>query len=197
MIDVREAVRRLPLPTPLRVLPGVGPRVPGVAVRVAPVVVGAPLCVLSYRQPVLLGLALALLALAVVVPRGLFTVAFVLLVAASRLPGHASLEWRFFVLLFGLPLVDLLARAATVAPLRGWVQLASLRRPLLRLVVIQSAVQPAAAAALWLLAPDADGGRRPLTLAFFGLVGAAALVVVTLLLAAPLVRQRAPTGRDH
>jgi hypothetical protein len=43
---------------------------------------------------------------------------------------------------------------------------------------------------LWLLAPDAHG--RPLTLAFFGVVGAVALVVVTLLLVTPLVRQRSP-----
>jgi hypothetical protein len=42
---------------------------------------------------------------------------------------------------------------------------------------------------LWLLAPDAEG--RPLTLAFFGVLGAIALVIATVLLVAPLVKQRA------
>jgi hypothetical protein len=184
--DVQELVRLLPLPVRLRALPAIGPRVPGVAVRLMPAVVGVPLCVMAYQQPALLGISLALLALVVVRPFPFWV--FIVLLAGSRLQHHASLEWRFFVLLFGLHLVNVLARTAMRAPLRGWVQLAVLRRPLLRFLVIQLAVQPVSALALWLLTPGAHG--RPLTLAFFGVLGALALVVATLLLVTPLVKQR-------
>lgn len=190
MADVTELIRRLPLPVPLRVFPDVGARVPGVVGRLMPAVVGAPLCVVAYQQPALLGIGLALLALMVVRQHPPALWVFIVFLAGSRLQQHhASLDWRFFVLLFGLHLVDVLKRVAMAVPLRGWLQLAVLRRPLLRFVVIQLAVQPASAVALWLLAPDARG--RPLTLAFFGVLGAVALVVITLLLVAPLVKQRA------
>jgi hypothetical protein len=68
------------------------------------------------------------------------------------------------------------------------VQVAVLRRPLLRFLAIQLPVQAVSAVALWLLAPDSNG--RPLTLAFVGVLGAVALVVATLLLVTPLVKQR-------
>lgn len=190
MVEVTELKRLLPLPVPLQALPDVGARVPGVVARLLPAVVGVPLCVVAYQQPALLGIGLALLALMVVRQQPLPLWLFIVFVAGSRLQEHhASLGWRFFALLFGLHLVDVLTRAARVAPLRGWVQLAVLRRPLLRFLVIQLAVQPVSVFALWLLAPDANG--RPLTLAFFGVLGAVALVVVTLLLVTPLIRQRA------
>jgi hypothetical protein len=187
--EIQGLMRRLPWPVPLRALRGVGARAPGVVVRLLPAVVGVPLCVVAYSQPALLGVGLALLALMVVRQQALPLWAFVVFIAGSRLQENdASLDWRFFVLLFGLHLVDVLARAAIVAPLRGWVQLAVFRRPLLRFIVIQVGVQAVSALALWLLAPGAHG--RPLTLAFFGVLGAIALVVITLLLVTPLVRQR-------
>jgi hypothetical protein len=174
---------------PLRALPSAGGRVPGVVVRLLPAVVGVPLCVVGYSQPALLGVGLALLALMVVRQQALFLWVFVVFLAGSRLQEHhASLEWRFFVLLFGLHLVDVLKRSALVAPLRGWVQVAVLRRPLLRFLAIQLPVQAVSAVALWLLAPDANG--RPLTLAFFGVLGAVALVVATLVLVTPLIGER-------
>jgi len=187
--EIQELVRRLPWPVPLRALPSVGPRVPGVLARLMPAVVGVPLCVIAYQPPALLAIGLALLVLMVVRQQALLSWVLVVFLAGSRLQEHhASLEWRFFALLFGLHLLDVLTRAARVAPLRGWVQLETLRRPLLRFLVSQLAVQPVSALALWLLAPDAHG--RPLTLAFFGVLGAIALVVVTLLLVTPLVRER-------
>jgi hypothetical protein len=189
MADVQELARRLPWPVPLRALPSAGGRVPGVVVRLLPAVVGVPLCVVGYSQPALLGVGLALLALMVVRQQALFLWVFVVFLAGSRLQEHhASLEWRFFVLLFGLHLVDVLKRSALVAPLRGWVQVAVLRRPLLRFLAIQLPVQAVSAVALWLLAPDANG--RPLTLAFFGVLGAVALVVATLVLVTPLIGER-------
>jgi hypothetical protein len=188
VVDVQELVRRVPWPVPLRALPDVGPRVPGVVVRLLPAVVGVPLCVVGYQQPALLGIGLALLALMVVRQDPVPLCVFIVYVAGSRFQHDASLEWGFFVLLFGLHLVDVLKRAAMVAPLRGWVQLAALRRPLLRFIVVQLAVQPVAALALWLLAPAAH--RRPLTLAFFGVLGAVAVIVIALVLVTPLIRQR-------
>ena len=189
MVEVQDLVRRLPWQVPLRALPDVGARMPGVVVRLMPAVIGVPLCVIAYQQPALLGIGLALLALVVLRQQALPLWVFIVFLAGSRLQQHhASLEWRFFVLLFGLHLADVLKRTAMVTPLRGWVQLAVFRRPLLRFVVIQLAVQPVSAVALWLLAPDAHG--RPLTLAFFGVLGAVALVVATLLLLTPLVKQR-------
>jgi len=187
--DVTELMRQLPLPVPLGALPEIGPRVPGVVLRLMPAVVGVPLCVIAYQQPALLGIGLALLVLMVVRQKALPLWVFIVFLAGSRLQEHGSLEWRFFALLFGLHLVDVLKRAAMVAPLRGWVQLAVFRRPLLRFVTIQLAVQPVSVVALSLLAPDAHG--RPPNLAFFGVLGALGLVVVTLLLVTPLVKQRA------
>jgi hypothetical protein len=188
--DVQELMRRLPWPVPLRALPDVGARVPGVLVRLMPAVVGAPLCVVAYQQPVLLGVGLALLVLMVVRQQAFPLWLFIVFLAGSRLEQHhASLEWRFFALLFGLHLVDVLKRVALLAPLRGWVQLAVFRRPLLRIAAIQLPVQAVSAVALWLLAPDSHA--RPSTFAFFGVLGAIALVVVTLLLVTPLVKQHA------
>ncbi len=189
MADVQEFVRRLPWPVPLRALVDVGPRVPGVLARLTPAVVGAPLCVIAYSQPALLAIGLALLALVVVRQQAPPLWVLVVFLAGSRLQEHhASLEWRLFVLLFGLHLVDVLKRAALMAALRGWVQLAVFRRPLLRFAAIQLPVQAVSALALELLAPDAPG--RPVTLAFFGVLGAVALVIATLLLVTPLVRHR-------
>ncbi len=109
---------------------GAAPRLPGVVVRLAPAVVGVSLCVIAYPQPALLGVGLALLALMVVRQQAFPLWVFIGFLAASRLhQHHASLEWRFLVLLFGLHLVDVLKRIAMVAPLRVWVQLAALRRP--------------------------------------------------------------------
>jgi len=189
VLEVSELKQRLGLPVPLRVFPSVGPRMPGVVAQLMPAVVGVPLCFVAYQQPGLLGVGLALLVLMVVRQHPPALWVFIVFVAGSRLhQHHASLEWRFFVLLFGLHLVDVLKRVAMAVPLRGWVQLAVLRRPLLRFIVVQLAVQPVSAVALWLLAPGAHG--RPLTLTFFGVVGAVALVVVTLVLVTPLLRER-------
>jgi hypothetical protein len=194
VFDVRDLSRLAPVP--LRVLPEIGARVPGFVVRLAPAVLGALLCFFVYRQPALLTVGLVLSALAAVAPA--WSVAWLLIVflAASRLPAHASLEWRFFVLLFGLHLLDVLARVASVAPVRGWVQLVVFAQPMRRFAVIQLCVQGFAAVALWLLASGADDAKRPLTLGFFGVVGAVALIVVTLLLAAPLLRERLRAGRE-
>ncbi len=112
MADVQELVRRLPWPTPLRALTGVGARVPGVVVRLLPAVVGVPLCVVAYQQPALLAIGLALLVLMVVRQQAFPLWVFIVFLAASRLEQHhASFEWRFFVLLFGLHLIDVLKLA--------------------------------------------------------------------------------------
>ncbi len=194
MFDLRDLSRLVPVP--LRVLPEIHARIPGFVVRLAPAVLGAFLCFFVYRQPVLLTIGLLLSVLVAIAPAWLVAWVLIVFLAASRLPAHASLEWRFFVLLFGVHLLDVLARVASVAPARGWVQLAAFARPMRRFAVIQLCVQGFAAVALWLLAPSADGDKRPLTWGFFGVVGAVALVVVTFLLAAPLLRERLRTGGE-
>jgi hypothetical protein len=175
----------------LLTLPPVGRRVPGFVPRAALAVVGAPLCFVCYQQAFWIAVGLVLAGLAVVFPQRFAAWALILLLGASRLPHESSpLKWQFFVLLAGLHLLHLLAAQAFDFPWRGWVQLAVFRRPLLRFLSIQIPVQALAVVALVALAPRSNGSRH-VTLAAFGIVGAVSLVMVTLALAVPLLREKA------
>jgi hypothetical protein len=182
--DQRGAARLL-------IVPQLGPRVPGFVPRLALAVVGVLLTVLCYSLPVWIVIGLTLTAFAAVLPRRLGAWALLLFLGASRLPhGTSPLGWQFLVLLAGLHLLHVIATQTLEIPPRCWVQLAVFRRPLLRFLAVQVPAQLVAALVLLLLAPDSHG-HRPATLPFFGVLGTAALLVVTLLLAVPLLRERA------
>jgi hypothetical protein len=175
----------------LRILRPVGVQVPGFVVRAAVAVVGAPLCFVCYQPAFWITVGLVLAGLAVIYPQRLAAWVLILFLGASRLPHHSSpLQWQFFVLLAGLHLLHLLAAQTLEFPWRGSVQLAVFRRPLLRFLAIQIPVQALAVVALAVLAPRPNGSRH-VTLAAFGIVGALALVMVTLALAVPLLREKA------
>jgi hypothetical protein len=177
--------------SPLRDWPQLGARVPGIAVRAVLALLGALLCFVCYHQAFLITVGLLLTAFAVALPRRLGAWALLLFLAASQLPRDRSpLDWQFLVLLAGLHLVHVMAAQAVEIPFRSWVQLAVFRPVLLRYLAIQIPVQGLAVLSLLLLAPRADGSRH-VAVAALGIVGGAAFVLVTLLLAVPLLRERA------
>lgn len=188
MSDAARSVR-------VRRLPEIGARVPGVVTRVAVGVVGALLCLDRFPPGFFLVIGLVLTAIAVVRPRTLAAWALLLVLAASQLLRDPSpLDVRFFVLLAGMHLLHLLAAQTLALPWRGWVQVAAFRRPLLRFLVIQIPVQVVAFLALLLLAPRPDGSAA-VVVPVAGIVGAAALVVLTLLLVVPLLSDVVHTRR--
>ncbi|MCW2538306.1 MAG: hypothetical protein JWN95_31 [Frankiales bacterium] len=175
----------------LRDWPRLGARVPGIAVRAVVALLGALLSFVCYHQAFLIIVGLVITVFAVVLPRRLGAWALLLFLAASQLPrDHSPLDWQFLVLLAGLHLVHVLAAPMVEIPLRSWVQLAVFRPALLRYLAIQVPVQALAVLTLLLLAPRSDGSRH-VSVPAVGIVGGAAFVVVTLLLAVPLLRERA------
>jgi hypothetical protein len=172
---------------PLRGVPDIGWRVPGLVVRAAVAIVAVLLCVLCYRSPFWLVVGLLLSGLAVVLPRLMAAWALMLFLAASLLPHDPTLSLRFVALLAGLHLLHVLAAQTVQLPCRCWVQVRALARPLLRFAVIQLPVQGMAVTVL-LLVPRSGAAHRALPA--FGVIGAVALVILALLLAAPLLRER-------
>jgi hypothetical protein len=174
-----------------RIVPELGARIPGYATRVAFVAVAAPLCFDRYPTGFWLVVGLALTAGAVAAPRHLYAWALLLLLGASQLSRDPSpYDWHFFVLLAGLHLLHVLAASTLAYPWRSWVQLAAIRPPLRRYLAIQVPVQLVALLTLSLLAPSPDGGAH-VTVPAVGIVGAAALVLITLRLIVPMLRERA------
>jgi hypothetical protein len=105
----------------------------------------------------------------------------IVFLALGELSHPAALSWQLLVLLAGVHLLHVLATLALGLPWRSWIHPSAFTRPLLRFVSIQIPVQLLAVVTLLLLAPTAHG-HRPLTVAEFTLVGAAALAGLTLIL---------------
>ncbi|TQM02867.1 hypothetical protein [Pseudonocardia kunmingensis] len=174
----------------VRPRPAMGPWIPAAAARVALGVVGVLLCLERLPPGFVLVAGLGLLGAAVAVPRWATAWVLLLLLAGTQLRELPSAQdGRFYLLLAGLHLVHVLAAQALALPWRGRVQLAVLRRPLLRFVAVQVPVQATAFAALALLAPGPDGAA-PFVLPVAGVAGGAALVAVTVVLIVPLLRER-------
>lgn len=105
----------------------------------------------------------------------------IVFLALGELGRPTSLSWQLLVLIAGVHLLHVLASLALGLPWRSWVAPGLLARPLLRFLAVQIPVQLLAVAALLLLAPNAHG-HRPLTVVEFTVIGAAALVGLTLVL---------------
>jgi len=184
MIDPTGPVRARPAPD-------IGLWIPGSVLRAACGVVGVLLCLDRLPQGFWLVVGLVLTGVAVAVPRWITAWVLVVLLGATQvLQDPSPRDGHFFLLLAGLHLLHVLGALALALPWRGRVQLAVLRRPLLRFVAVQVPVQVVAAAALAILTPRPDGSAN-IVLPAVGAVGASALVVVTLLLVAPLLREKA------
>jgi hypothetical protein len=167
-------------------MPAAGARIPGVAVRAAFAITGALLALVDYGPNGWLAFAIVLSVAAAVAPETLIGWLVILFLMAGQLARHADLTWRFLVLLAGLHLLHVLASLALELPWRSWIQPAVFVPPLRRFVLIQIPTQLLAVCALLLLAPNHDG-HRPLTVAAFAVVGAAALGGLTLVFVRPRV----------
>lgn len=172
----------------LQVLPEIGARIPAVVPRIVLALVGTLLCLDRFAPGFWLVVGLVLTALAVVVPQRLSAWALMLVFGINQALRDPSLDWHFFALLAGVHLVHVLAAQVLVLPTRGWLQLAVFRRPLLRYLAIQV---PAQGLAVLVLALQSAGDAAGIAPAAFAIVGAVALVALTVLLVMPLLREPA------
>lgn len=162
-------------------LPAPDARVPGVAVRLALAIVGILLTVVVYGSSGWLAVGIMFSLLAAWAPEYLLDWVLIVFLALGELSHPAALSWQLLVLLAGVHLLHALATLALGLPWRSWIAPSVFTRPLLRFLAIQIPVQLLAVVTLLLLAPNAHG-HRPLTVAEFTLVGAAALAGLTLIL---------------
>jgi hypothetical protein len=172
-------------------LPGAGARVPALAVRAVLVVAGLLLSLVDYRFTGWLVVGIVLCFAAAWSPRNLLAWVLILYLAAGGLAHHASLTWRFLVVLAGIHLLHVLGTLTLELPWRSWVQPRVFVAPLRRFLVIQVPTQLVAILALLLLAPSSRG-RRPLTISEFAVVGALALAGLALTLARPRFNETSP-----
>jgi hypothetical protein len=170
-------------------LPAADARVPGLAVRLVLAIIGMLLSLVVYGSGGWLAVGIMLSLLAAWAPEYLLVWLLIVFLALGELNRPAALSWQLLVLLAGVHLLHVLATLALGLPWRSWIQPSVFTRPLLRFLAIQILVQLLAVVTLLLLAPNAHG-HRPLTVAEFTLVGAAALAGLALL----LLRRRADDG---
>ena len=162
-------------------LPAADARVPGIAARVMLAIVGVLVSLVAYGSSGWSVVGILLSLSAAWAPRNLLAWVLIVFLALGELSRHAALTWQFLVLLAGVHLLHVLGLLTLELPWRGWVQPAVFARPLLRFIAIQIPAQLLAVVALLALAPNAHG-HRPVTVAAFTVIGAAALAGLTLLL---------------
>ena len=162
-------------------LPAVDARIPATTVRIVLALVGALLSLVVYGTSGWLAVGVVLALLAAWQPRHLLAWLLIVFLAVGQLDHRAALTWQLLVLLAGIHLLHILASFTLLLPWAAWVQPAVFTRPLLRFVAIQIPVQLFAVVALLLLAPNAHG-HWPLSVPEFGVVGAAALAALAVLL---------------
>jgi hypothetical protein len=182
---------KLPGPRAPTDLPAAGARVPALTVRAVFVIAGLLLSLVDYGFTGWLVVGIVLSVAAASSPRTLLAWVLILYLAAGRLAHHASLSWKFLVVLAGVHLLHVLGMLALELPWRSWVQPQLFVAILRRFLVIQVPTQLLAILALLLLAPSPDG-HRPLTIAGFGVVGALALAGLALLIAGPRLEEARP-----
>jgi hypothetical protein len=168
-----------------------GARIPSVTVRVVLAITGVLLSLVDYGPTGWRVVGAVLSVAAACSPEYLLGWVLVLFLAAGRLAHRPTLNWQFLVLLLGLHLLHVLSMLALELPWRSWAQARVFVAPLRRFLVVQVPTQLLAVLALLLLAPSSDG-HRPLTVAGFGVVGAAALAGLALLLTGSRLDERRP-----
>jgi hypothetical protein len=171
-----------------------GARIPALSVRAALAIAGVLLSLVDFGPTGWLVVGTVLSLAAASAPEYLIGWVLVLFLAAGRLAHHPTLDWQFLVMLFGLHLLHVLSMLALEVPWRSWVQAKVFVAPLRRFLVVQVPTQLLAVVALLLLAPGPHG-HRPLTVAGFAVVGAAALAGLALLLTGSRLDERRPPGK--
>ena len=171
-----------------------GARLPSVTVRLVLAVTGVLLSLVDYGPAGWRVVGAVLSVLAACAPEYLLGWVLILFLAAGRLAHRPTLNWQFLVLLLGLHLLHVLAMLALELPWRSWVQPRVFVAPLRRFLIVQVPTQLLAVVALLLLAPRPDG-HRPLTVAGFAVIGAAALAGLALLLTGSRLDERRPPGK--
>jgi hypothetical protein len=162
-------------------LPAPDARLPALAVRLALAIVGTLLSLIVYGTNAWLAVGIVFSVLAAWAPEYLLGWVVIVFLALGELSRPATLSWQLLVLIAGVHLLHVLATFSLGLPWRSWVQPRAFAQPLRRFLAIQIPAQLLAVATLLLLAPNARG-HRPLTVAEFTVIGAAALAGLTLLL---------------
>ena len=162
-------------------LPAADAHVPALAVRLALAIVGTLLSLIVYGTSAWLAVGIVFSLLAAWAPEYLLGWAVIVFLALGELNRSAGLSWQLLVLIAGVHLLHVLATFTLGLPWRSWIQPRAFTQPLRRFLMIQIPVQLLAVATLLLLAPNAHG-HRPLTVAEFTVIGAAALGALALLL---------------
>jgi len=174
----------------LRARPHVGARVPGWVPRVLVGVIGLWLCMSQFPLGFWFWVGIVVVAVAAVFPATPAAWALMLLAGASmllRTPSPA--DARIYILIATIHLLQLVAAYARVVPVRSWMQLRAFAAPLRRFIIVQVPAQIIAALALFAFSPRA-GNPHPAAIPILGVVAAVALVVLTLVLIVPLIRER-------
>ena len=155
---------------------------PPLALTALTVVVGGLTSFLVIGVSGWLVVALLLVVGAASLPRGPFAaILSVLLAAALVVDGLDGYTGRFVILLAAVHLLLAVASLSAWLPLRARVQVALLRRPLVRYVVVQLIAQTVAFAVLTVVAPPADtSGPGLVWLAIVAAAAALALAVAIL-----------------
>jgi hypothetical protein len=174
----------LPELSPPDDLPAADARIPGLAVRAALATVGILLTLVVYGGSGWVAVGVIFSLICAWAPEFLLSWVVIVFLALGELSRPAGLSWQLLVLIAGVHLLHLLGMLALTLPWRSWIQPRAFTQPLRRFLTIQIPVQLLAVAALLLLAPNAHG-HRPLTVAEFTVIGAAALGGLTLLLLRP------------
>lgn len=157
-------------------------RIPGFAVRVALLAIGALLSPVAYGFTGWIAIGIALSIWAAWFPRQRLPWILILFLAASPLAHKAHLSWEFLTLLAGIHLLHVLGMLSLGVPWYARVQPKIFIAPFLRALAIQTVCQPLAIAALLLFSPQ-HNGHRPITMTGFGLIGAVALALAGVTLA--------------
>ncbi|TNM64227.1 hypothetical protein FHN55_14710 [Streptomyces sp. NP160] len=182
--SARALLRRGPA-TAAPAWPALGAAVPVALLRVAAGTVAGVLAWVAF--PGAWSLAAVVALLVTVWPRPVAVVALVLVVAGVQaLRPLAPVQPGFFAALAGVHLLHVLTALARVLPWRARLQLRVLARPLGRFAVVQAGAQ-AVAGALLVLLPGPGGGLAGAPVPVVGVLGAAVLLVLTLVLLRPLL----------
>ncbi len=138
----------------------------------------------------LLAAAVVLTVLMLVFPRAPAAWALILLLAIVVVgPGHQVPGWQFYVALAGLHALHSIGRTLLWLPPRGTVQRSVLLRMARRYLIIQIPAQLVAFAILGFIYGD-PAQVTAVTSPYFGIVAAVALVLLSVLVIAPIVRDR-------
>ena len=163
-------------------LPAADARIPALLVRCVLAILGTLLSLVVYGSSGWLAVGIIFSLLAAWEPEFLLGWLVIVFLAIGELSRSAALSWQLLLLLAGVHLLHVLSALTLELPWRSWIQPSVFTRPLLRFIAIQVPVQLLAVVTLLLFAPNAHG-HRPLTVAEFTIVGAAALAGLALLLA--------------